>query len=61
MEGRRWYVTSKEVRDSLSDGMDLKLKEKEPAACKARGRVFKAEGTVCRCQVLTKETVCSRR
>ena len=54
-------MTSKEVRDSLSDGMDLKLKEKEPAACKARGRVFKAEGTVCRCQVLTKETVCSRR
>ena len=23
--------------------------------------MFKAEGTVCRCQVLTKKTVCSRR
>ena len=29
-------MTSKEVRDSLSDGMDLKLKEKEPAACKSK-------------------------
>lgn len=38
-------------RDSLSDGLDLKLRlrKKQPVVLKARGRVFKSEGRAHKC------------
>lgn len=45
-----FFLSREELRDSLSDGMALKLSlKKELDVWKAGGKVFKAEGTAFRC------------